>query len=106
MGHDVVVVDQAQLPSDTISTHQIARTGVVALHRWGLLADLVATGGPPAIRQVTFTSGLESTTRVIKYRLGVDCQHSIVDQSRKRSAVFDIITNGVPVAIEVDAGRS
>jgi uncharacterized OsmC-like protein len=29
---------------------------------------------------------------------------AVVDQSRKRSAVFDIVTNGVPVAIEVDAG--
>jgi uncharacterized OsmC-like protein len=28
----------------------------------------------------------------------------VVEQSRKRSAVFDIVTNGVPVAIEVDAG--
>jgi uncharacterized OsmC-like protein len=29
---------------------------------------------------------------------------AIVDQSRARSAVFDIITNRVPVTIEVDAG--
>jgi uncharacterized OsmC-like protein len=29
---------------------------------------------------------------------------SIVEQSRKRSAVFDVLTNGVPVAISVDAG--
>jgi uncharacterized OsmC-like protein len=29
---------------------------------------------------------------------------AIVDQSRARSAVYDIVTNGVPVAIEVDAG--
>ena len=28
----------------------------------------------------------------------------VVDQSRQRSAVFDIITNSVPVSIEVDAG--
>lgn len=28
----------------------------------------------------------------------------VVEQSRKRSAVFDIVTNGVPVSIEVDAG--
>jgi uncharacterized OsmC-like protein len=28
----------------------------------------------------------------------------VVEQSRQRSAVFDIVTNGVPVAIEVDAG--
>jgi len=29
----------------------------------------------------------------------------IVDQSRARSAVFDVITNGVPVQIDVDAAR-
>ena len=28
----------------------------------------------------------------------------VVEQSRKRSAVFDIVTNGVPVTIDVDAG--
>lgn len=28
----------------------------------------------------------------------------VVEQSRKRSAVYDMITNGVPVVIEVDAG--
>ena len=28
----------------------------------------------------------------------------VVEQSRRRSAVFDIVTNGVPVAIDVDAG--
>ncbi len=28
----------------------------------------------------------------------------IIEQSRNRSAVFDIVTNGVPVSIEVDAG--
>jgi uncharacterized OsmC-like protein len=29
---------------------------------------------------------------------------AIVDQSRARSAVFDVLTNGVPVAIDVQAG--
>jgi uncharacterized OsmC-like protein len=29
---------------------------------------------------------------------------SVVEQSRRRSAVFDVLTNGVPVAISVDAG--
>jgi uncharacterized OsmC-like protein len=28
----------------------------------------------------------------------------VVEQSRRRSAVYDVMTNGVPVAIEVDAG--
>jgi uncharacterized OsmC-like protein len=29
---------------------------------------------------------------------------SLVEQSRARSAVFDVLTNGVPVSIEVKAG--
>jgi len=29
---------------------------------------------------------------------------SVVEQSRRRSAVFDVLTNGVPVSINVDAG--
>ena len=29
---------------------------------------------------------------------------AVVEQSRQRSAVFDVMTNGVPVAISVDAG--
>jgi uncharacterized OsmC-like protein len=32
-----------------------------------------------------------------------DKLRQVVEQSRRRSAVFDIITNGVPVVIEVDA---
>ena len=43
---------------------------------------------------VTFTVRGDAPADVLK---------SIVEQSRKRSAVFDIITNGVPVTIEVDA---
>ncbi len=33
-----------------------------------------------------------------------DKLRKLVEQSRRRSAVFDIVTNGVPVDIEVDAG--
>ena len=72
LGHDVVVVDRADLPSDTISTHQIARTGVVALRRWGLLDDVIASGAP-AIRQVAFTTDAETITRTVKTKSGVDC---------------------------------
>jgi uncharacterized OsmC-like protein len=32
-----------------------------------------------------------------------DKLRTVVEQSRKRSAVFDIVTNGVPVVIDVDA---
>jgi len=71
LGHDVVVVDQALLPSDTVSTHSIARSGVVQLRRWGLL-DGVLGSGAPAIRQVTFHAGGESLTRTIKHKSGVE----------------------------------
>jgi flavin-dependent dehydrogenase len=71
LGHDVVVVDQASFPSDTVSTHSIARSGVVQLQRWGLL-DEVLDGGAPAIRQVSFHAGGESVSRVIKEKSGVD----------------------------------
>ena len=71
MGHDVVVLDRALLPSDTLSTHSIARSGVVQLHRWGLLDEVLATGAP-AIRQVTFHVPEGSVANTIKDRAGVD----------------------------------
>jgi flavin-dependent dehydrogenase len=71
LGHDVVVVDQASFPSDTVSTHSIARSGVVQLSRWGLLEAVLASGAP-AIRQVTFNAGGESVTRTIRHKAGVD----------------------------------
>jgi flavin-dependent dehydrogenase len=71
LGHDVVVVDQASFPSDTVSTHAIARSGIVQLRRWGLLAPVLASGAP-AIRQVTFHAGGGSVTRTVKHKAGVD----------------------------------
>jgi flavin-dependent dehydrogenase len=71
LGLDVVVVDQASFPSDTVSTHSIARSRVVQLCRWGLL-DGVLDSGAPAIRQVTFNAGGESIRRTIKDKAGVD----------------------------------
>jgi flavin-dependent dehydrogenase/LmbE family N-acetylglucosaminyl deacetylase len=71
MGHDVVVLDRALFPSDTLSTHAISRSGVVQLSRWGLLEPVLASGAP-AIHQVTFHVAGDSTTRQVKDRAGVD----------------------------------
>ena len=46
-GHRVLLVDRAEFPSDTVSTHAIHAPGVAALSRWGLLDRLEATGCPP-----------------------------------------------------------
>jgi flavin-dependent dehydrogenase len=70
-GHDVVVVDRAQFPSDTLSTHAIARGGVVQLQRWGLL-DAVVDTGAPEIRRVEFHAGSDPLVRSVKDRHGVD----------------------------------
>jgi flavin-dependent dehydrogenase len=55
-GYRVLLVDQATFPSDTISTHHIHRAGLATARRWGLLPQLIATGGP-RIRQWTFDLG-------------------------------------------------
>ncbi|MGI5240519.1 NAD(P)/FAD-dependent oxidoreductase [Dactylosporangium sp. CA-139066] len=65
LGHDVAVVDRADLPSDTVSTHQISRTGMVALRRWDLLDD-VRTSGAPELREVTFHRAEGSVTRPVR----------------------------------------
>ncbi len=70
-GHDVVVVDRADLPRDTVSTHGIARGGVVQLARWGLLDRVLASGAPP-VREITFGSPDGTLSRPVKERAGVD----------------------------------
>lgn len=70
-GHDVLLVDRAEFPSDTLSTHAIARSGVVQLRRFGLLDALFATGAP-AIREVEFHDGTDVVRRRFKDRHGVD----------------------------------
>ncbi len=71
LGHDVVVLDRAVFPADTLSTHQIARPGVVQLQRWGLL-DTVLASGAPAIRTVSFTAAGETVRRTVQKSAGVD----------------------------------
>ena len=74
-GHDVVVVDRAQLPSDTTSTHSLVRGGVVQLSRWGLLGDVLDSGAPP-VRSVLFQQhgdGATAPLRLpVKDKAGVD----------------------------------
>lgn len=66
-GYRVLVVDRATFPSDTVSTHVIHAPGVAALHRWGLL-DAVTATGCPAVESYSFDFGpitLSGTPRPI-----------------------------------------
>ena len=55
-GYDVLLVDRATFPSDTISTHLVHPPGIDALQRWGLLDKVLATGCP-AIDTYAFDFG-------------------------------------------------
>jgi 2-polyprenyl-6-methoxyphenol hydroxylase-like FAD-dependent oxidoreductase len=55
-GLDVLVVDRASFPSETLSSHQVQVPGVARLARWGVLGALQAAGTPPA-RRVRFDAG-------------------------------------------------
>jgi 2-polyprenyl-6-methoxyphenol hydroxylase-like FAD-dependent oxidoreductase len=46
-GYEVLLVDKATFPSDTMSTHLLHPFGVAALSRWGLLDAVEALGAPP-----------------------------------------------------------
>src|SRR3954471_18022179 len=45
-GYRVLVVDRAEFPSDTVSTHVVQAPAVAALSRWGLLDEVIASGAP------------------------------------------------------------
>jgi flavin-dependent dehydrogenase len=55
-GYEVLLVDRATFPSDTVSTHLVHPPGVAALARWGLLDPVVASGCPP-VDTYTFDFG-------------------------------------------------
>jgi len=46
-GYDVLAVDRAQCPSNTLSTHYVQQRGASKLAEWGLLDALVDAGAPP-----------------------------------------------------------
>lgn len=55
-GHNVLMVDRAHFPSDTVSTHCVTFGGVVQLRRWGLLERVLATN-VPFVSSFTLTIG-------------------------------------------------
>jgi 2-polyprenyl-6-methoxyphenol hydroxylase-like FAD-dependent oxidoreductase len=55
-GYEVLMVDRATFPSDTVSTHFVHAPGVAALERWGMREPL-ASSGCPLIRKYSFDFG-------------------------------------------------
>lgn len=71
LGHRVLVIERSPMPSDTVSTHAITRTGILQLRRWGLLGDVEDLATPP-VRQVTLGFGDDRVEFGIRPEHGVD----------------------------------
>src|SRR5690349_4228069 len=71
LGHRVLVLERSRTLGDTLSTHGLARGGVVQLSRWGLL-DAVLASGAPAVTAVAFGTPDGLLTRPLRAAAGVD----------------------------------
>lgn len=74
-GLRVLVVDRGQYGADTLSTHALMRAGVLQLHRWGVLPQIVEAG-TPAVRAATFVYADEAIRIPVKPRDGVDALYA------------------------------
>lgn len=63
-GWDVGLLERFGSVTDTVSTHGLTRGGVVQLHRWGLLDELVASGAPP-VKTLSFRFGDQEIRRTV-----------------------------------------
>src|SRR5512138_1757605 len=90
-GFNVLLVDRATFPSDTISTHIVWPHGAEILGRWGLLPRLADTGVPPICRRMTFDVGpfaLHGTIPDANNGMGGFCpRRTVLDSLLVRAAV-------------------
>ena len=74
-GLSVLLVDRCRYGADTLSTHALMRGGVLQLHRWGLLEQVIAAGTPP-VRKATFRYDGQVVDVPIKPSYGVDALYA------------------------------
>lgn len=111
-GLDVMVVDQARFPSDTLSSHQLQVTGGALLARWGLL-DRIREGGTPPTRRMRYDAGGAAVVRGRVPTLdGVDAMYSprrtLLDAvlvEAARAAGAEVVERAIAEELTVDAGR-
>jgi 2-polyprenyl-6-methoxyphenol hydroxylase-like FAD-dependent oxidoreductase len=108
-GYQVLLVDRAAFPSDTLSTHYIHQPGVACLQRWGLAPDVAASGCPP-LRRLTLDVGpfalagaptpagdvadAYSVRRTVLDKLLVGAAAAAGAEVRERFAVRDLVWDG------------
>lgn len=89
-GFRVLVLERGEPGSDTLSTHALARGGVLQLLRWGVLEELINRGTPP-IRRTTFHYEDETEAVEIRPSDGVDAlyapRRTVLDSTLAEAAV-------------------
>ncbi|HET7696347.1 MAG TPA: FAD-dependent monooxygenase [Vicinamibacterales bacterium] len=74
-GHRVLLIDRGRYGTDALSTHALMRGGVVQLHRWRVLPEVIASGTAP-VRKATFYYGADAVTVPIAPRDGIDALYA------------------------------
>ena len=74
-GLSVLAVDRSAYGSDTMSTHSLARAGVLQLSRWGVL-DRIRAAGTPVANTVVFHYGDDTVSIDVPARGDVDGLYS------------------------------
>jgi 2-polyprenyl-6-methoxyphenol hydroxylase-like FAD-dependent oxidoreductase len=74
-GRRVLLVDRSEYGADTLSTHALLRSGVLQLHRWGLLDDVRRAGTPP-VTATRFHYGDDVIDVAIRPDNGVDALYA------------------------------
>jgi flavin-dependent dehydrogenase len=108
-GLNVLAVDRAAFPSDTLSTHQVQVPGVARLRRWGILEGVVEAG-TPAVASVRFDPGpvvlrgrfpgfqgasaVYSPRRTLLDKLLVDAARAAGAEVRERFAFDSLVFDG------------
>lgn len=110
-GAKVLLVDRQDYGTDTTSTHALMKTGVLQLHRWGLL-DAVMEEGTPEIRTTTFHYGAEQFAIAMKeeHGLGYLCapRRTVLDRilvDAARGAGAEVRHNVLLSDLHFDANR-
>ncbi len=111
-GLNVAAIDKGTYGSDTLSTHALARSGVLLLSQWGVL-DAIREAGTPRASQVRFHYGDTDVSIEMKPRGDVDGLYSprrtVLDRSLVDAAVDAgaTVRHGTPVGrvVRDDRGR-
>jgi len=91
-GYDVLAVDRATFPSDTLSTHLIVNDGVARLMEWGLFEKVRASGCPYPLMPKMTLGGTEMPSQNVPGAVGAICPRRqvldaiLVDAAREAGA--------------------